>query len=357
MAVNIDNPGASIVGSSTDNPSNFEEFTYSLFNDPETSSSSTYDTEDYEPDAESDGLFYKKKGTSEFKYLNKDKLDLTKYQKLDSMFRYYKILYRASFALTIIGLIFLAITYKYLEKDSLWYYTSNTFIGFFVSVFVLHVIVFFTTNFHQIDGLIETARAVTNLYGANIANNDIHFAAGKLLSNNSKVATSLGNAFLNKYGSGAAGTLVNSLNATGNESFDTVSEPVNYAKNEELDKAKQELYEANLAKTRLDQITQTENTLNEQQKELQIQIKNLTTKNTELGKQLATANDQQKSDINKDIAENSKKIADLQSNIERSQARLQSIQGTKQDLTQKISNISAIESKVKEQKTALEESN
>ena len=315
------------------------------------------DTEDYEPEAGSGGLFYKKKGTAEFKYLNKDKLDLTKYQKLDSMFRYYKILYRASFALTIIGLIFLAITYKYLEKDSAWYYTSNTFIGIFVSVFVLHVIVFFTTNFHQIDGLIETARAVTNLYGANIANNDIHFAAGKLLSNNSKVATSLGNAFLNKYGSGAAGTLVNSLNATGNESFDTVSEPVNYAKNEELDKAKQELYEANLAKTRLDQITQTENTLNEQQKELQIQIKNLTTKNTELGKQLATANDQQKSDINKDIAENSKKIADLQSNIERSQARLQSIQGTKQDLTQKISNISAIESKVKEQKTALEESN
>ena len=67
---------------------------------------------------EVDGLFYKKKGTAEFKYLNKDKLDLTKYQKLDSMFRYYKILYRASFALTIIGLIFLAITYKYLEKDS-----------------------------------------------------------------------------------------------------------------------------------------------------------------------------------------------------------------------------------------------
>ena len=61
-------------------------------------------------------LFYKKQGTSEFKYLNKGALNLRGYVKLTSMFNNYKNLYRASFALALIGLILIAVGYKDLPK-------------------------------------------------------------------------------------------------------------------------------------------------------------------------------------------------------------------------------------------------
>lgn len=317
----------------------------------------SYNEGEYEEEPGSSNLFYKKQGTSEFKYLNKGALNLRGYVKLTSMFNNYKNLYRASFALALIGLILIAVGYKDLPKNEhdYWYYTTNGFIGVLLTIITLNIILFFIVRFHQIEGLIETTRAVTNIYGANIANNDIHFAAGKLLARNSGEAASLGNAFLNKYGSGAAGTLVNSLNATGNESFDTVSEPTNYAKNPELDKAKQALYEANLVKSQVEQLEEEENALEEQVKEIDDQIDSFRRKQEIINLNWDDFNSDQKDKYMVEHMENEKQIIDLSSKSDILESKLEKVKARKEKLDP--GDIDALEGKVTTEQGKKQEKN
>ena len=227
------------------------------------------------------------------------------------------------------------------NEHDYWYYTTNGFIGVLLTIITLNIILFFIVRFHQIEGLIETTRAVTNIYGANIANNDIHFAAGKLLARNSGEAASLGNAFLNKYGSGAAGTLVNSLNATGNESFDTVSEPTNYAKKPELDKAKQALYEANLVKSQVEQLEEEENALKEQVKETDIQYNSVLERQEYINKYWNSFTKEQKAQYSVEHAENNKQIVDITAKSRRLELKLEKVKERKEKL--EPGDISALE--------------
>ena len=175
-------------------------------------------------------LFYCDIGERNFKYINSKALNRGKYRELYGYYRRIKIFFLFSFVLMVIGLVLTSINIENSKFDKNYRdYVIGVFAVLFGIGIIWHIYLFFSTKFHQIEGLLRAIKSLTALYGAGIASNDIHFAAGSLMAKSSGNAASqrLGNAFLSKYGDTAVGNLARALNTDRGYDYEKV-DPTSY---------------------------------------------------------------------------------------------------------------------------------
>ena len=182
------------------NPSASQSIQQAISSAPMPNEATRFDPKIHQEDKSSGGLFYSSKSNPSQKFLNPSKLDFYKYKTLIKYFTDYRIIYYTSFILTIIGLITLGLAHEQVYKKGrdFWLYVVDAFLITFGLTFLAHVIIFFYIKKVKIEGLIDTVRATMNIYSTQVANNDIHISAGKLLAKDGQrdTATKLANYFV-----------------------------------------------------------------------------------------------------------------------------------------------------------------